>query len=218
MTADRSHDALRRWVNITTASKTPRDATELVLVASGEPDALWRADKEQVDAYRADELATELQTLAATHAETRATSIRFFVRWVAVDGRILVAHSWRTGEGALVPMDGSSESVIMQMQRLVETSLRVASEQNTEAMNALKYLTKTLIDEGELLRSELRVRRDVEPSEPSSGETETKYKSHTERVVANLMEKAGSKYIEKAFAPDAGPTSSTSSSSSEPDA
>jgi hypothetical protein len=111
-------------------------------------------------------------------------------------------------------MDGSSESVIMQMQRLVDTSLRVASEQNTEAMNALKYLTKTLIDEGELLRAELRVRRDVEPSEPSSGEQPTKYKSHTERVVANLMEKAGSKYIEKAFAPDAGPTSTPSSESS----
>jgi len=214
MTHDKSHDALRRFVNGTTASKTPRDGHELVLVASGEPDALWRADKEQVDAYRADELASELQTLAATHADARGTSIRFFARWLSVDGRILVAHSWRTGEGAIVPMDGSSESVIMQMQRLVDTSLRVASEQNTEAMNALKYLTKTLIDEGELLRAELRVRRDVEPSEPSSGEQPTKYKSHTERVVANLMEKAGSKYIEKAFAPDAGPTSTPSSESS----
>jgi hypothetical protein len=207
-THDKSHDALRRFVNATTASKTPRDAHELVLVASGEPDALWRADKEQVDSFRADELATELQTIASTHADARSTSIRFFARWLSADGRILVAHSWRTGEGALVPMDGSSESVIMQMQRLVETSLRTASEQNTEAINALKYVTKTLIDEGELLRAELRVRRDTElegkaPTE-SDGETKQKYGSHTERVVSNLLEKAGTKYIERAFTENAG--------------
>ena len=207
-THDRTHDALRRWVNATTASKTPRDATELVLVASGEPDPLWRADKEQVDAFRADELATELQTIAGTHADARGNSIRFFVRWLSLDGRTLVAHSWRTGDGAQSPMDGSAESIVVQMQRLVDNSLRVASEQNTETINALKWMVHSSVQESEALRAELRISREPsEQSESNSSAASEKRGSQTERVVSTLLEAAGKKYIERAFTENAGASS-----------
>lgn len=208
MTHGKTQDAIRRWLKMLTGDRVPREASELLLVASGDADPVWRADVEQVNAYPSvDELCDALMTFASMHADSKGYSVRFFVRWMTADGRILTGTTMRLGDGAIAPMDGSAESLITQMQRTMENALRHAQEQHTEAVNALKWLAKEIVEENQMLRAELRVGREA-PTEANNANASTadgpKYKSHTDRVINGLIERVGEKYVDKMFEADAG--------------
>jgi hypothetical protein len=192
---------------ITTGARQHKEAVELVVVASGQSDPLWRGDLEACKESRAAELTAELEEVCERHADERGGSVRFFARWLDASGNVLLGTSWRQGSGGQIAMDGSAESVAQQMQSTVLEVLKRDGERQDAMMALLENVMGSLHAENKMLRDELRVaamrpepdgvtRDDAQPRIVKQG-------SNLDRTVSELAEYAGRKWIDKAMSADA---------------
>lgn len=195
---------LRRWLNSTLHSRKHPDAHELVLLASGATAPIWRASFEQAKDDRVDDLVSEVLDAALRHADERGGNVRMFLRWIDVDEKVLLVHSWRCGHGETLALDGSQESVTQQLQGLVKYLGTRDDARQDAAMSLMEHVLGSFSAELKLLRQEnreLRLERAAAPitqtEAPSAGDGPAKKGSTTDRVVGELLEYGGKKWIDE---------------------
>jgi hypothetical protein len=182
------------------------DCATLAVFAHHETDTLasWSADDAMATGHTA--LASEIEELTEAFAEdSNAASVRFHLRWLDKDGKVVVATTWRVGEAG--ELDGSEESRASQAQRHVEAyaKLMVLSQKGATdtmriALDAANELIRTLLERIKTLELELDVAKgEADEARAKAAERKPKEPSAMEQVFTTMLEQGAVKM----FAPDA---------------
>jgi hypothetical protein len=121
---------IERWLQ----RAAPDQAVTLALVYAGmseTPVAAW--SRAQFDAALIGELAVDLVNCAEDHAQGIGRECRYSLKWLDEEGAVVVAMTWRAGEGLNLNLDGTVESQLAQLQRHNE----VQAKQGAQAIGAL---------------------------------------------------------------------------------
>jgi len=123
---------ITRWL-----SRVPQGAHTLALVALSLTEttvATWPAQEVHDTPGRV--IADAAWTAADDYANGSARLTRFVLRWYAEDGRMLVAFGFTAGDDSAQPFDGSAESQIANMQKHLETVLKLQQAGHTMTMQS----------------------------------------------------------------------------------